>query len=231
LRILRERNSWVFDEQTEQQRKRQRKRRVLPKREEVQDIPGPYVYAFSRIAQQYEKRCLQQCRDPLDVPNCYKAAIDFFESAVRAICTDLPEPKPQTPEKAAEWDKAYGDAYTKQQYYLDNVCKTQPDAAASLREWFAPGVVNPFWKTMPVYSRQFVADFIIEYYGKLMRQRGEDGAGEAYRRQFHPGEDEAGEPYRKAARDRAEENASLLQYSQEVGTGMHDCGEASSSSS
>jgi hypothetical protein len=172
------------EQPTQQPTKVQRKRRVLPvpgtiTRHEntIQDMPLYYVSAFRRVAQEYEKRYLQQCRDP---PKDYEVAIQDFENFVRAICTELPRQNPQDP----EWDKAYGDAYTKQQEYLNNLSKNQPDAVENLRKWFAPGVAGPStpWRSP---SRQVVADWMIDYYGELLRQRCEDGAGEAYRKAFH----------------------------------------------
>ena len=162
----------------------QRKRRVLPvpgtitnDENTIQDMPLYYVSAFRRVAQEYEKRYLQQCRDP---PKDYEVAIQDFENFVRAICTELPRKFPQDP----EWDKAYGDAYTKQQDYLNNLSKNQPDAVENLRKWFAPGPPGPR-TPWPSPSRQVVADWMIDYYGELLRQRCEDGAGEAYRKAFH----------------------------------------------
>ena len=162
----------------------QRKRRVLPvpgtitrHQNTIQDMPLYYVSAFRRVAQEYEKRFLQQCRDP---PKDYEVAIQDFENFARAICTELPRQNPQDP----EWDKAYGDAYTKQQDYLNNLSENQSDAVRNLRKWFAPGVTGPRTPECSP-SRQVVADWMIDYYGELLRQRCEDGAGEAYRKAFH----------------------------------------------
>ena len=102
----------------------QRKRRVLPvigtiRNEEntIQDMPLYYVGAFRRVAQEYEKRYLQQCRDP---PKDYQVAIQDFEKFVRAICIELPQQNPHNP----EWDKTYGHAYSLQQKYLEAVSYT-----------------------------------------------------------------------------------------------------------
>jgi hypothetical protein len=168
----------------EQPTKVQKTRRVLPvpatiTRHEntIQDMPLYYVSAFRRVAQEYEKRYLQQCRDP---PKDYQVAIQDFEKFVRAICTELPQQNPQDP----EWDKTYGDAYSLQQKYLEDLEDNQPDAVRNLRKWFAPGVASPrtAWHSP---SRQVVADWMIDYYPELLRQRCEDGAGEAYRKAFH----------------------------------------------
>ena len=162
----------------------QRKRRVLPvpgtitrHQNTIQDMPLYYVSAFRRVAQEYEKRFLQQCHDP---PKDYEVVIQDFGNFARAICTELPRQNPQDP----EWDKAYGDAYTKQQDYLNNLSENQSDAVRNLRKWFAPGVTGPRTPECSP-SRQVVADWMIDYYPELLRQRCEDGAGEAYRKAFH----------------------------------------------
>ena len=168
----------------EQPTKVQKTRRVLPVpatigrlENTIQDMPLYYVSAFRRVAQEYEKRFLQQCRDP---PKDYEVVIQDFGNFARAICTELPRQNPQDP----EWDKAYGDAYTKQQDYLNNLSENQSDAVRNLRKWFAPGVTGPRTPECSP-SRQVVADWMIDYYGELLRQRCEDGAGEAYRKAFH----------------------------------------------
>ena len=98
---------------------------------------------IAEIAQACGMSALRLCRRPR-CSDCYEKLIGKFEVAVQAICADLPEAKPQSTEKAAEWDKAYGDAYTTQQMCLDSFNIDQPDAVQNLRKWFAPGEYKPF---------------------------------------------------------------------------------------
>ncbi len=151
----------------------QRNRRVLPY------MPPIYVRNFSGIAQACEKNGLRLCRRP-KCSDCYEKLIGEFEVAVQAICAELPEAKPQSTEKAAEWDKAYGDAYTTQQTCLDSFSIDQPDAVRMLRKFFAPGGRNSFPGGLS-YSRQYIAAWMIDYYSELLRQRCEDGASEHWR--------------------------------------------------
>ena len=143
------------------------------------DPPLMFIHHFSKIAQSCELSALRLCRHPR-CSDCYEKLIGKFEVAVQAMCTDLPAAKPQSTEKATEWDKAYGDAYTTQQMCLDSFSIDQPTAAQNLREWFVPGVLNPFL-TRTDYSRQSIAAWMIGYYSKLLRQRREDGASEQMR--------------------------------------------------